>query len=684
MSEYGVTTTGFNPKTYEAVRAAMIERAREYYGENLDERSTNPLIKFIEDISLELSYIWQVSGQVFNNIFITGASGIHLDKIGYELGLDRQPGSTSAVLLKITGQVGAVIPSGSQFKTTAELTDDVVTFASLIGLTIGYKNETYRAGPSETDTFSDTGGGNDNFWTTDETPYNDGEAVATFNGEDLSEVAWPAVVVAGEFSLNYGSSTDNFEVGNTLSTGDVVSVTYTYEASWNGTTTFTLDYIPVDPLTSLFRNSTKLTEVASAPGANEFSVNYTTGAITLGQTIVVTDVFVATYLDADATYDTVNAASLEVGDNQNVEANTIVVVASAVTGISAVNNESPSSGGSEPETDAEYRTRLVAFPRTQWTAERIEREVEGVAGVQSATVISSTVVDEFAYSDNVGTSPLTFELSRKPDEPLKRAEIQSSTGVLVLDETTGAPATGEFQVDYPSEVPGGPWVIEIFDSDMGAQDTLIVIYTDDDIGEGYFDCYVVGETSPIPPSILDAVRVVLQDTKPLSIGFTLLEPASVEVEFDIDLVLEEEFGAGDIDSIQSSIITELDTLIDALRVDEDLIRNEVIKIIMNTEGVEDIQELKITLIDETHVYATGVNTIDVEWGDFETILAVTNVAHTESYPYTTDEPNNQITLTGTPYPGNGETFVIKFESIEGNVTPRSAEKIKRGTTVVTA
>lgn len=681
--DYGLTLTGFKIKSYDKIREDLVARAREYYGETLDERSTNPLIKFIEDIAQEFAFDWQIMQQIFANLFLVSANGIHLDKLGFELSLDRKEGTTARVLLKITGNVGFVVPTGSRFSTAPTVEENAVIFETETQLTIGEEIESKVAGPKQTDEFDDGDGpgGAGNPFDLSQEAYNDATATCAINGIPQIEVfSSPS---SGEFWIKYGA-TKELEIGSTLTTGDVVICNYTYPASFNGTTSFTLDYIPVDPIIQLYRNSTQLTEVPSAPGANEFSCNYVTGVITLGQTIVITDVFTITYLNVNATYDEVFGKCTEIGIQGNVEPQKITIIVSVLSGVSAVTNETAATGGTEIEDDTDYRERLIAISRTQWTKEKIESELENIEGIRSATVISSFVIDEFVLGDEIGSSPLTFELSEEPTEPLKRAEIQQPSGQFVLTETSSSPPpTGEFQVLYPSENPSGPWEIEIFDTDLTVNDKLIVSYTNDIIGEGFFNVLIVGDETPVSSEVLDDVREKLLEVKPLSIGFQILEPEQVQFDTDTTIIIEDPFTSSDLPTIENAMETEIDSYIEDLEVEDPIIRNEIIKRFMLIDGVEDITELKFTLYDEKHVYATGVNTIDIDWAQFETILYVKSLDKQTDYPYTSDKPNNQITLTGGPYPGDGDTFVIKYETITGNVSPRSAEIVKRNEVTAT-
>lgn len=91
---------------------------------------------------------------------------------------------------------------------------------------------------------------------------------------------------------------------------------------------------------------------------------------------------------------TVDVECTQAGIIGNATENTIVLVSSRLTGITAVTNEDPLTGGTEEETDEALIARIVEFNKSQGesyvgSAADYKRWAQSVDGVGSATVISA-------------------------------------------------------------------------------------------------------------------------------------------------------------------------------------------------------------------------------------------------------------------------------------------------------
>lgn len=587
---FGITDVGFIIKSYDDVRTSLLDKARLFFGDNIDERSSNPFIQILESNSLELSQIWQALQQILENMMIVTAQGQFIDRIGFEYGVDRTIGLQAVVTLTISGAAGTVVPASSEFQTATIVP---VVFETTSILTIGQLLEDYTTG---------------------------------------NDPAYPS---------------DN--------------------------TRFITTQIPMNPVTSVYRNTTQLTEVTGTPTGDQFVVNYTTGQIELGTALNgTTDILYITYVNSTATSDVVGAQCTVKGTQGNVAPLSITEIVVPISGVTGVSNAAGSSGGTDDEAAETYRQRVIDYPRIQWTQSRIEYEVETLSEVKTATIISSLVNN---LLDGPGT---TFTLTAKPSNPLIRAELITNYGLVtevitLLTEVLTTPAAGEFLVDYNAGT------ITTGDT-LGAADKLNVYYSDTSIGEGYYKCFILGTVTPLTSAARNTISNELQAVGPMTIGFTIDEPYIVSMDFTLTLSLDTGY-------TQSTLLTTIQTLIEnyilTLNVGSVMLRNEVIKLVMGVTGVLDITLMTIKLYSEQHYYVTGSDTYTLVWAQASSVIEIIDPQAINTYvkntDWTEDLVNNQITWISANKPANGDEFDITYETTSGNVSPQASEIAKSGT-----
>jgi hypothetical protein len=86
---YGVTSQGFIVKPLQAILQDAYARARLLFGPDIDLRSSSTMRKLIELKSLEDALSWMQLEDVFHSGFAATASGTALDRLGTDLGRDR-------------------------------------------------------------------------------------------------------------------------------------------------------------------------------------------------------------------------------------------------------------------------------------------------------------------------------------------------------------------------------------------------------------------------------------------------------------------------------------------------------------------------------------------------------------------------------------------------------------------
>lgn len=157
---------------------------------------------------------------------------------------------------------------------------------------------------------------------------------------------------------------------------------------------------------------------------------------------------------------TVDVECTQTGIIGNTIENTIVLVSSRLTGITAVTNEKPLTGGTEEEDDASLIERIVEYNRSQGesyvgSSSDYKRWAMSVPGVGSATVISAqdtsgtvTIIVTDANGD-----PATEQLCNsvynyimRPDTPYER--LAPTNAILKVEP----PATMEISIKATVEL----------------------------------------------------------------------------------------------------------------------------------------------------------------------------------------------------------------------------------------
>lgn len=90
MTNYGITSEGFNRKSYEKLLEEAIDRAREIFGDNIDMSESSPLFKLVEVLTVESSSVWSQMSELYNSMFSSTASGQQLDTKGLDYGIERK------------------------------------------------------------------------------------------------------------------------------------------------------------------------------------------------------------------------------------------------------------------------------------------------------------------------------------------------------------------------------------------------------------------------------------------------------------------------------------------------------------------------------------------------------------------------------------------------------------------
>lgn len=113
---YGVTPQGFSRPTFQEIREALIERAREIYGPI----NTGPESAIGQQIAAQAereNSIWDALQATYLSQYPDSAAGRSLDGAVQLTGISRLPATRTLVQVELTGDPSTIIPSGSQLST---------------------------------------------------------------------------------------------------------------------------------------------------------------------------------------------------------------------------------------------------------------------------------------------------------------------------------------------------------------------------------------------------------------------------------------------------------------------------------------------------------------------------------------------------------------------------------------
>jgi len=110
---YGVTSTGFNRKTFEVLTEEIQESLIDKFGDvNTDPNSVN--MQYVTIYAESQARCWEAIESAYNSIFPDMAFGVALDAICAYAKIKRLEATKTTTLAKLTGKNQILIPSNSQ------------------------------------------------------------------------------------------------------------------------------------------------------------------------------------------------------------------------------------------------------------------------------------------------------------------------------------------------------------------------------------------------------------------------------------------------------------------------------------------------------------------------------------------------------------------------------------------
>lgn len=118
---YGLTPQGYVPKPYARLVAEGLARAQLYFGDDIDVRPGSVLRRLIEMSALEQARTHATLATLYDQMFVSSATGDALSRLGEELGLPRPElqasGRVSITLAAPLPEGGFTIPAGARLLT---------------------------------------------------------------------------------------------------------------------------------------------------------------------------------------------------------------------------------------------------------------------------------------------------------------------------------------------------------------------------------------------------------------------------------------------------------------------------------------------------------------------------------------------------------------------------------------
>ena len=144
---YGLTPTGFVPKTIEIIREEMNTRMREAFGASIDLSDGTIEGQMVGILAEREALLWEQLEVVYSSQDPDAATGTALDALCALTGTERRAASPSSVTLALTGTPATLVPSGSRASTAStEIEFATLTDATLVAVTAWAISTAYALG----------------------------------------------------------------------------------------------------------------------------------------------------------------------------------------------------------------------------------------------------------------------------------------------------------------------------------------------------------------------------------------------------------------------------------------------------------------------------------------------------------------------------------------------------------
>lgn len=144
---YGLSDTGFVPKTLQVIREDLNAAVRTAFGSSIDLSDRSFIGQLIGIIAERLAALWELAEQIYSSQDPSKAVAALLEALCLLTGTFRPIALSSTVTLTLTGNIGFVIPSGSRARTLSTVIEfGTAADATLLAVSAWATAHTYVVG----------------------------------------------------------------------------------------------------------------------------------------------------------------------------------------------------------------------------------------------------------------------------------------------------------------------------------------------------------------------------------------------------------------------------------------------------------------------------------------------------------------------------------------------------------
>lgn len=264
-----------------------------------------------------------------------------------------------------------------------------------------------------------------------------------------------------------------------------------------------------------------------------------------------------------------------VGEGFNVGRNKIIFKVSIIANIDNINNYAQMQGGTDVETDDDYRERIQLATQVQAkaTVTALQQAVLAVDGV------TSVGVDDLPRK-TMTSEPILFATGT--DDYGLEMEVAIDNATLEVSATVGAvPGTILLNgVDYILENS----IIRFQALGTKPDDATIFYVTYDYDWLGHVEMFVSGIATPLPAAVVTAVDTAIAETKAAGVVVTWDEPTIVTVPVTVNILADTANGytfAG----LQPIVESAIEDFLNTIEVGTNVYIADIIQLCQDIEGV---------------------------------------------------------------------------------------------------